>query len=147
MTMTRIDWARGMFLAGLALGSTSVYVTLSFSWNPAFEAPGLPEGPSHTRYHAFREFTLTLGAIAVMAFAMFQPARRRTPQLWTAMLLAAVFYYAGWWLPGPLLGLGTPSLVAELVHVATAACVLGAIFVAHRAFAEPRMDAESRTTS
>jgi len=35
--------------------------TLSHAWDPAFQAPALPLGPTHTNYHAFREFTLSVG--------------------------------------------------------------------------------------
>lgn len=125
---------RALLLLGLAVGARSVWETLSFAWDPAFEAPALAEGRRHPNYHAFREFTLTLGAIGVMLLAMFQPAGRRRPELWAAMLLAALFYYGGWWLPWPLLGLRTPNAVAEAVHLAAAGLALAAILLARRHF-------------
>lgn len=111
---------RLLLVAGLVIGLPSLWETLSFSWDPTFEAPALRYGPTHTNYHAFRELTLTLGALAIMLWGMFRPARDRTPALWATMALAAGFYYGGWWLPWPLLGLHTPTLPAELVHEAAA---------------------------
>jgi hypothetical protein len=111
---------RILLVLGVVLGIPSVWETLAFSWDPTFQAPALRYGPTHTNYHAFREFTLTLGSLAVMLWAMFQPPANRTHPLWVAMAFAAVCYYGGWWLPWPLLGLHTPSLAAELVHLAAA---------------------------
>lgn len=125
---------RLLLLLGLAVGARSVWETLAFSWDPAFEAPALAEGSRHTNYHVFREFTLTLAAIAVMLHAMFQPPRRRTRQLWVAMAVVALGYYGGWWLPWPALGLRTPNLVAETVHLAAAASSATAIALAWRHF-------------
>ena len=125
---------RTLLLLGLAAGTLSVWETLSFSWDPAFQAPALKLGPTHTNYHAFREFTLTLGAISVMLCAMFQPPERRFRELWWAMLLSAVFYYSGWWLPWPLLGLHTPNLLAELDHEAAALLSLVAVGLSWKRF-------------
>ena len=52
---------RTLICLGIIIGLPSVWETLAFSWNPLFQAPGLPLGPTHTNYHAFREFTLTIG--------------------------------------------------------------------------------------
>lgn len=98
--------------------------TLSHSWDAAFQAPALPLGSTHTNYHAFREFTLSMGAAAVLLYIMFLPANRRTRPLWIVMCITAVCYYGGWWLPGPLLGLFAPTGAATLTHlIATIACI------------------------
>jgi len=68
---------RVLLVLGVLVGIPSLWETLSFSWDPAFQAPALRYGPRHSNYHAFREFTLTLGAILVMLWAMFQPPARR----------------------------------------------------------------------
>jgi len=144
--MRGIVLPRVLLVLGILVGIPSIWETLSFSWDPTFQAPALRYGPHHSNYHAFREFTLTLGAILVMLWAMFQPPARRLRELWVAMALAGVFYYGGWWLPWPLLGLHTPNLIAELDHEAAAALSLVAITLTRRRFgqvpgARPRMEA------
>ena len=133
--MTRIALCRALLVAGIVVGLPSIWETVSFSWDSTFQAPALRYGPTHSNYHAFREFTLTVGAILVMVWVMFQPQARRSRELWIAMLLAGVSYYGGWWLPWPLLGLHTPNLVAELDHEAAALLSLAAIALARRPFA------------
>ena len=108
--------SRFLLCLGVMRGALSMYDTLSHTWDPAFNAPTLPLGPTHTNYHAFREFTLSVGAVAVMLYVMFQPVTKRSRTLWTVMLVMAVSYYAGWWLPGPLFGLYAPNRVAFISH-------------------------------
>lgn len=123
-----------LLVAGLVIGLPSLWETLAFSWDPTFQAPALRYGAHHTNYHVFREFTLTIGAIAIMLWGMFQPVENRTRSLWVAMMLAGVCYYVGWWLPWPLLGLHTPNLAAEAVHILAAALTLSGIFLARGHF-------------
>lgn len=130
----RMRLCRALLVLGLVVGGPSLWQTLAFSWDPTFQAPALRYGPSHTQYHAFREFTLTLGALAVMLWVMFQPAARRTRELWVTMLMAAGFYYGGWWLPWPLLGLRTPNVGAELVHLASALLSVAGVGLARGEF-------------
>jgi hypothetical protein len=113
---------------GLLIGLPSVWETLAFSWNPDFQAPALSLGATHTNYHAFREFTLTVGAILTILYVSFQPESKRSKPLWTVMFLATLFYYGGWWLPWPLLGLHAPTSAAEIVHfLATVFTMLGVL--------------------
>jgi hypothetical protein len=126
--------SRILLVLGVLLGLPSVWETLAFSWDPTFQAPALRYGSEHTNYHAFREFTLTLGALTIMLWVIFQPAENRSSAMWKTMLLAGVFYYGGWWLPLPLLGLHTPNLASELVHEAAAALSLAAIAISWRQF-------------
>jgi hypothetical protein len=119
--------SRILLVFGFLIGLPSLWETLSFSWDPTFQAPALRYGPEHTNYHAFREFTLTLGALAIMLWVMFQPAKNRSHALWMTMMFAGIFYYSGWWIPWPLLGLHTPNLSAELVHIVAATLSLTAI--------------------
>ena len=125
---------RALLVLGIVVGIPSLWQTLAFSWDATFQAPALRYGPSHTNYHAFREFTLALGAISVMLWVMFQPTARRTRELRAAMLMAAVFYYGGWWLPWLLLGLHAPTVASELVHVASSSLSLSGIGLAWRQF-------------
>lgn len=129
MTLCRV-----LLVLGVVVGLPSVWETLSFSWDPTFAAPALRYGSTHTNYHAFREFTLTLGALLIMLWSMFQPAAGRSRPLWVAMMLAALFYYGGWWLPWPLLGLRTPNLLSEFVHEAAALLASVAVALSWRHF-------------
>lgn len=118
--------SRVFLCLGLAAGTLSIWDTLSHTWDPAFNAPALPLGPTHTNYHAFREFTLSMGAVAVLLYGMFLSAAKRTRPIWVVMCLTAVFYYGGWWLPWPLFGLRAPNQVATVDHlVATILCLSG----------------------
>jgi hypothetical protein len=122
----------------LALGAVfilmSIFFTLTSAWDPLFQAPNLPDGPTHTNYYAFRLFTLATGATVIMLYCMFMPTDKRSPQLWTVMLFAGVFYFAGWWLAWPVFGYRAPGLGAEMVHVLATVLSLAAIFLARRFF-------------
>lgn len=131
--------ARILLAFGLVIGLPSLWETLRFSWDPTFQAPALRYGASLTNYHAFREFTLTLGVVAVLCWGMAQPEAGRTPALWWTMALAAMFYYGGWWLPWPLLGLRTPNRLAEAVHVLAALCTVAAVLLAWPSFHPARV--------
>ena len=65
---------RVLLCLGLTLSAFSMWDTLGHSWDPAFQAPALPLGQTHTQYHAFREFTLSVGAAAVLLYVMFLTA-------------------------------------------------------------------------
>ena len=125
---------RTLLVVGLLVGLPSLWETLSFSWDPTFQAPSLRYGPTHTNYHAFREFTLAVGAVGTMLWVMSRREPDRTPALWWTMALAAVSYYGGWWLPWPLLGLHTPNLPSEVVHEAAALISGLAVALARRWF-------------
>jgi hypothetical protein len=117
---------RILLCLGVAAGTLSIWDTLSHTWDPSYQAPALALGPTHTNYHAFREFMLSVGAVLVELYGVFQPAAKRTRPLWIAMCLTALFYYGGWWLPWPLFGLRTPNLVATVDHlIATILCLAG----------------------
>ena len=125
---------RLLLLLGLTASGLSMYDTVSHSWDPSFEAPAFRLGPRHTNYHAFREFTLAVGVAAVLAWGMFQPAWKLRRGLWVAMLIAALGYYVGWWLPWPLLGLHAPNRIAEGVHLTATVLTLGAVGLARPHF-------------
>ncbi len=93
--MSGIALPRVLLVLGILVGLPSLWETLSFSWDPTFRAPALRYGPTHSNYHAFREFTLTLGALPVMLWAIFQPPAWRSRPMWVAMALAGVCYYGG----------------------------------------------------
>jgi hypothetical protein len=91
--ISRLWLSRLLVCFGLAVGTLSVWDTLSHTWDPAFQAPALPLGPTHTKYHAFREFTLSVGAMLVLAYGMFLPLAKRSRDLWNVMCVTAFFYY------------------------------------------------------
>ncbi len=116
--------SRLLLCLGLAAGTFSMWDTLAHTWNPSYQAPALPLGPTHTNYHAFREFTLSMGAAVTMFYVVFLPLEQRTRPLWIVMCVAAICYYGGWWLPWPLLGLHAPNRPANVVHLsATVLCL------------------------
>jgi hypothetical protein len=127
--------SRILLCIGLTAGSLSTYDTLSHAWDPSFHAPRLALGPTHTNYHAFREFTLEVGAAVIMLYAIFKAPSRRDRSLWIVMAITAVFYYGGWWLPGPLLGLYAPNRAAAIDHVIASAFSLAGIAMAYPHFA------------
>lgn len=118
--------SRLLLCLGVLVGSLSIYDTLSHVWDPAFHAPALPLGPTHTNYHAFREFTLSVGAVTALLYGIFLPAGKRTRPVWVVMCVVALSYYGGWWLPWPLFGLQVPNRVAMVDHLlATVLCLTG----------------------
>ena len=132
--------SRTLICLGLIAGVPSVWETLSFSWNPDFQAPRLPLGPTHPNYHAFREFTLTVGVEIVMLYVIFQPAERRIKALWNVMFIAAVGYYGGWWLPWPILNLHAPTLAAEIDHLFATLLSLAGFSFAWKHFPKPHSE-------
>lgn len=126
--------SRSLLGVGLAFAAMSQYFTLVSAWDPLFEAPLLPDGPTHPNYYAFRLFTATLGASLIMLYCMFTAKANRIPQLWTVMLVSAVSYFAGWWLAWPLFGYRAPSLGAELLHVLATGLSLAGILLARKSY-------------
>ena len=122
--------SRSFLCLGLSAGALSMWDTLTHTWDPTFQAPALSLGATHTNYHAFREFTLSVGAAVVLLYVVFLPAILRTRSLWIVMLITAVCYYGGWWLPGPLFGLHAPNRPAEIDHLAATILSLTGVILA-----------------
>lgn len=51
--MRGILLCRTLLVLDILVGLPSVWETLSFSWDPPFQAPALRYGPTHSNYHAF----------------------------------------------------------------------------------------------
>ena len=128
---------RTLLCLGIIIGLPSVWETLAFSWNPDFQAPRLPLGPTHTNYHAFREFTLTIGVELVMLYVVFQPLGHRIRPLWNVMLIAALGYYVGWWLPWPIFGYHAPNEQSQIDHLAATVFSLAGVACAWQHFPKP----------
>ena len=125
---------RFLLLFGLAASGLSMFDTLSHAWDPSFGAPASSLGNRHTNYHAFREFTLSVGVAAVLLWGMSRPAGRRPRELWVAMLMATLGYYLGWWLPWPFLGLHAPDRFAEGIHLSATVLTLASVVLARTWF-------------
>ena len=125
---------RTLVCLGIIIGLPSVWETLAFSWNPDFQAPRLPLGPTHTNYHAFREFTLTIGVELVILYIVFQPPGHRIRPLWNVMLIAALGYYVGWWLPWPIFGYHAPNEFSQIDHFIATVITLVGVFCARQQF-------------
>ena len=101
---------------GIFGGLVSVWYTLAFTWNTDFAAVNLPDGPTHSNYHAFRGAMLAL-AVNLLLIWVCMKASTIQFQSWALVTFMAVFYYLGWWLAWPIWGYHAPSLGAELNHV------------------------------
>merc|ERR1712137_1220869 len=119
---------------GTSLSLFSVKLTFRHAMSPQFEAPHYDKGPKHTRYHAFRGAALALGALITMNLTIHSSDKDRNPTLWRNTMVMAVAYFGGWWAPKPLLGLRTPSWMAEVVHIAAASFSVGALVMARPSF-------------
>jgi len=118
---------RLLLLFGVMAGFISFWYTLQFTWMPEFQATALPDGPTHSNYHAFRGAMLALAVNLLLIWAGIR-GRGINREAWSAITFMAVFYYAGWWLAWPIWGYHAPSFEAEMVHaVATAGGLLGLI--------------------
>ncbi|MEM7531763.1 MAG: hypothetical protein AAF639_06290 [Chloroflexota bacterium] len=107
---------RVLLVFGIAGGFISFWYTLQFTWTPEFAAVNLPEGPTHSNYHAFREALLALAVNLLLVWIVFKGATIKV-ETWAVITFMAVFYYAGWWLAWPIWGYHAPNLVAEMNHV------------------------------
>ena len=125
---------RILLCLGVVAGTLSIWDTLSHTWDPSYQAPALALGPTHTNYHAFREFMLSVGAVLVELYGVFQPAAKRTSPLWVAMCLTAVFYYRGWWLPWPIFGYHAPNELSQIDHFIATVITLIGVFCARQQF-------------
>ncbi len=128
----RILIGRLMLLFGVMAGFISFWYTLQFTWMPEFQATALPDGPTHSNYHAFRGAMLALGVNLLLVWAGIR-AGAIAREAWAMITFMAVFYYAGWWLAWPIWGYHAPSIEAETVHaVATFGGLAGLLFVRPR---------------
>lgn len=62
------------------------------------------------------------------------PAAARNPIYFRTLAILATGYFGGWWFPKPLLGLKTPSWMAESIHLVAAGCCCTALVLAAPTF-------------
>ena len=116
MTNSKIMIGRVALAIGIFCGVVSFWYTLAFTWDPEFAATNLPDGPTHSNYHAFRGALLAL-AVNLLLVWVWIKATSLKPESWTIISFIAVFYYLGWWMAWPIWGYHAPSIGAELNHV------------------------------
>ena len=132
--MQAIDAARLLLGLAFLVSLVSLYQTISHVWDPHYYFETLPDGPQHARFHFLREAMGDVGAIAIVAIVLAQPAANRTPVLWWILAVTVAKYYGAFWIGYPIIGVGAPRGPAQIVHaVITSLGVAGVVF-AHRAF-------------
>ena len=120
MTLGRI-----LIFLGVSAGFLSFWYTLRFTWTPEFAAVNLPDGPTHSNYHAFRGALLALAVNLLLVWVAIKGAAVKF-EIWAVAAFMAAFYYTGWWLAWPIWGYHAPNLFAELNHaVGTIGGVVG----------------------
>ena len=129
MSNKRILFGRILLLFGVVAGTVSFWFTLQFTWTPEFAATELPEGPTHSNYHAFREALLALGVNLLLVWSAIQGAKIKF-ESWAIVIFMAVLYYTGWWLAWPIWGFHAPSVGAETNHlIGTVGGMLGLLAI------------------
>mmetsp|Transcript_986 Transcript_986/g.1584 ORF Transcript_986/g.1584 Transcript_986/m.1584 type:complete len:141 (-) Transcript_986:120-542(-) len=123
-----------LMFAGTAACAFSIKMTFLCAASETFEAPAFPKGRKHPRYHAFRGGSLAVAVVATLNMGVHAPASHKNSTLWNTLAVLAAGYFGGWWYPKPLLGLKTPSWMAESVHLIAAGCCCSALLFAAPAF-------------
>ncbi len=116
MSASKTTIGRAILAVGIFCGFVSFWYTLEFTWTPEFQAVNLPDGPTHSNYHAFRGAMLALAVNLLLVWVAVKATTLRF-ESWAIVTFLAVFYYLGWWAAWPIWGYHAPSLGAELNHV------------------------------
>jgi hypothetical protein len=127
MTGRRILIGRALLVLGIMGGFTSVWYTVAFTWDPLFGATNLPDGPTHSNYHAFRGAMLAFAVNMLLIWVGIKGASVKS-ETWGIATFMAVLYYLGWWIAWPIWGYHAPSFIAELNHVFGTVGGLGALY-------------------
>ena len=126
-TLTTIG--RVVLFLGIGAGFVSFWYTLAYTWNLDFAAVNLPDGPTHSNYHAFRGALLALAVNLLLVWVAIKGAAVKF-EVWAVTAFMAAFYYTGWWLAWPIWGYHAPDIVAEMNHVVgTIGGVVGLAFL------------------
>ncbi len=113
---SRILVGRLLMAFGIIAGFVSFWYTLEFTWTPEFQATNLPEGPTHSNYHAFREAMLAFAVNLLLIWVAIKGASV-TRETWLITTFMAIFYYLGWWAAWPIWGYHAPNMIAETNHL------------------------------
>jgi len=92
--MQTIDVARLLLGLAFLVSLISLYQTLSHVWDADYYFESLPDGPQHARFHFLREAMGDVGAIAIVAIILAQPAANRAPILWWILAVTVAKYSA-----------------------------------------------------
>ena len=112
----RILAGRLLLVLGVMGGFTSVWYTLAFTWAPEFQSVKLPEGPTHSNYHAFRGAMLAFPVNLLLIWVGIRAAALQR-ETWGIVTFMAVFYYLGWWAAWPIWGYHAPDVIAKTNHL------------------------------
>lgn len=113
---SRILVGRLLMAFGIIAGFVSFWYTLEFTWTPEFQATNLPEGPTHSNYHAFREAMLAFAVNLLLIWVAIK-GDNVTRETWLITTFMAIFYYLGWWAAWPIWGYHAPNMIAETNHL------------------------------
>jgi hypothetical protein len=134
--MNRLNLARVLLLAGLAIGVESLRATFSHIGDPLFTLPAeFGGGSTHAWYHALREAMGDIGTIAAIALIFFGKASFRNAATWWVCLILMFGYYSPFWIGMPFNSeLAAPNLEAEIRHIVQALLPITALIVARNYF-------------
>ena len=136
--ISRLNTARMLLAAGLAVGLLSWKESVGHIGNADFLVPAYPLGPTHAWYHVFREACGDIAKMAVLILVFFGPPPWRTPVTWWIGLILMLGYYAPFWIGEPFLSvLSAPIPIANWIHLAMALPAFMAIGLARPAFMLP----------
>ncbi|SNZ19575.1 hypothetical protein [Cohaesibacter gelatinilyticus] len=113
---SRILVGRLLMAFGIIAGFVSFWYTLEYTWTPEFQATNLPEGPTHSNYHAFREAMLAFAVNLLLIWVAIK-GTNITRETWLITTFMAIFYYLGWWAAWPIWGYHAPNMIAETNHL------------------------------
>lgn len=129
----------GLMIIGVCVGLISASQTFSHVTDPTYQVPNLAveEGSSkyltetHSNYHAFREFMLTLAVLGLVVWASLDRRVVQSQVHWIVIMVIIAAYILGWWLPWPLFDLRAPGMDAVTAHAAATVGLLGAGALLH----------------
>ncbi len=135
-----------LMIVGVCVGCISAAQTFSHVTDPTYEVPNLAaeEGSSkrltetHSNYHAFREFLLTLAVLGLVAWATLDRRLIQSTVQWSALAFLVAAYLLGWWLPWPLFDLRAPGADAVTAHLVATIGLTGAVVLLAPAIASDR---------
>jgi len=70
---------------------------------------------------------------------------KRIRPLWNVMLIAALGYYVGWWLPWPIFGYHAPNEFSQIDHITATVITLAGLFCARQQFSKTPMTRDEYT--
>ena len=140
--MSKLNIARVLLIAGLAIGAGSLRATFTHIGDPLFTLPeAFGGGTTHAWYHALREAMGDIGTIAVLILIFFGNPRFRTTATWWVCLILMFGYYSPFWIGMPFnSALSAPNIEIEVRHIIQALLPIIALFVARGEFVNSSRD-------